>query len=112
MSTVKKPTAYLDTNIISAYWYGGRDASGLARCEKTREWWQDERDYVSVWASAASEDELAAGKFARQAECLRFVRKLRYLAIDQETRQIAAKLVELGVVPGEKPGGAHDALCD
>ena len=28
------------------------------------------------------------------------------LAIDQETRQIAAKLVELGVVPGEKPGDA------
>jgi len=103
---VKKPIVYLDTNIISAYWYGGRDTSGLARREKTREWWQDEREFFSVWASTASEDELAAGKFARQTECLRFVRKLRYLSIDQETRQIAAKLVELGVVPGEKPGDA------
>ena len=106
VSTVKPPTVYLDTNIISAYWYGGRDALGLARREKTREWWNDEREYFSVRASTASEDELAAGKFARQVECLRFVRKLRYLPIDQETRRIAAKLVELGVVPGEKPGDA------
>ncbi len=103
---MKKPTVYFDTNIVSAYWYGGRDAAGLARREKTREWWEGEREYFSVWASVASEDELAAGKFPRQSDCLQFVRRLRYLPIDQETRYIAAKLVELGVVPGEKPGDA------
>lgn len=101
-----KPTVYLDTNVISAYWFGGRDASALARREKTREWWDEERDYFSVWASAAYDDELSAGKYARQAECVRFVRRLRYLSISQDTRRVATKLVELGVVPIEKPGDA------
>ena len=97
---------YLDTNIISAYWYSGADIDGLARRSKTREWWKNERDHFSVWASAASEDELAAGKFRRQAECLRFVRRLPYLPISGETKQFARRLVELGVVPAEKPGDA------
>lgn len=101
-----KPTVYLDTNVISAYWFGGRDALSLARRERTREWWNEEREHFSIWASAASEDELAAGKYARQTECLRFVRRLPYLAISHETRRTAVKLVELGVVPAEKPGDA------
>ena len=73
---------------------------------KTREWWNNEREHFSVWASTASEDELAAGKFARQAECWRFVRRLPFLPISGETRQLAARLVELHVVPAEKPGDA------
>jgi hypothetical protein len=101
-----KPTVYLDTNIISAFWYTGADVAGLARRLKTREWWQDEREHFSVWVSAATEDELAAGKFGRQADCLRFVRRLSYLPISGPTRRFAAKLVERSVVPAEKPGDA------
>lgn len=101
-----KPTAYLDTNIISCYWYGGADVSGLARRLKTREWWREEREHFSVWVSAASEDELAAGRFRRQADCLRFVRRLAYLPITGSTRRFALELVERGVVPAEKPGDA------
>ncbi len=103
---MSKPTVYLDTNIISAYWYSGADGEGLARRLKTREWWNNEREKFSVWASTASEDELAAGKFARQADCIRFVRRLAYLPISGETRQLASRLVELRVVPAEKPGDA------
>src|SRR5438445_13005078 len=101
-----KPTVYLDTNIISAYWFTGLDVDGLARRAKTREWWRYEREHFSVSVSAASEDELAAGKFRRQADCLRFVRRLPYLAITGKARHFAATLVERRVVPAEKPGDA------
>lgn len=79
---------------------------GLARRGKTRDWWRYERENFSVWVSAASEDELAAGKFRRQAECLRFVRRLPYLPINGKARRFAATLVERRVVPSEKPGDA------
>lgn len=101
-----KPTVYLDTNIISSFWYDGGDVAGLARRLTTRAWWQDEREHFSVLVSAATEDELAAGKFRRQADCLRFVRRLPYLTISGATRRFAAQLVERGVVPAEKPGDA------
>jgi hypothetical protein len=71
-----------------------------------RDWWRNERDHFSVWVSAACEDELAAGRFRRQAECLCFVRRLPYLTISASTRRLAAVLVEQGVVPLEKPGDA------
>jgi len=80
--------------------------SGLARRLKTREWWREEREHFSIWVSAASEDELAAGRFRRQADCLRFVRRLAYLPITGNTRLFALELVERGVVPAEKPGDA------
>ena len=107
-----KPSVYLDTNIISSFWYRGADVAGLARRLTTREWWQNEREHFSVWVSAASEDELAAGKFRRQADCLRFVRRLPYLNISGATRRFAGELADRGVVPAEKPGDALQmAVC-
>jgi hypothetical protein len=43
-----KPTVYLDTSIISAYWYDGGDVASQARRLKTREWWDRERKHFSV----------------------------------------------------------------
>jgi predicted nucleic acid-binding protein len=97
---------YLDTNIISSYWYSGANPAELARRAETRAWWRDEREHFSVQVSAATEDELAAGKFRRQAECLRFVRRRSYLPITGTTRRFAAVLVQQGVVAREKPGDA------
>jgi hypothetical protein len=107
-----RPTVYLDTNIISSFWYSGVDVAGVARRLKTREWWRGERAHLSVWVSAPTEDELAAGKFRRQADCVRFVRRLPYLSISGATRRFAAQLVERGVVPAKKPGDARQmAAC-
>jgi hypothetical protein len=103
---MSRPSIYLDTNIISSFWYTGADATGIARRLRTREWWRDERRYFSVWASAATEDELAAGRYRRQADCLKLVRRLSYLPIDKSVRQFAVELVDQGVVPVEKPGDA------
>ena len=35
---MKKPTLYLDTNIISTLYYDGADINGLARRMATRDW--------------------------------------------------------------------------
>ena len=107
-----KPTVYLDTNIVSAYYYEGRDFAGLARRNLTRDWWTYERSGFEVSASAVTEDELSAGVFRRQVECLRFVRKLPYLTASGDARQIANQLVDRGIVPAEKPSDAlHMAIC-
>jgi hypothetical protein len=107
-----KPTVYLDTNIVSTYWYRGADMTTLARRSMTRDWWKNESEHFAVWGSTATEDELAAGRFAGQAECLRFVRRLPYLPITGETRQIAARLVESGAVPVEKAADSVQmAIC-
>ena len=107
-----KASVYLDTNVISSYWYNGLDVAGRARRLATREWWRTERGHLVIWVSAATEDELAAGKFRRQADCLRFVRRLSYLPINAKVRRFAGTLVEAGVVPAEKPGDALQmAVC-
>src|SRR3954454_22082009 len=109
---MQKPTVYLDTNIISAFHYRGTDFAGLARRNMTCDWWNNESQGFEVWVSRATEDELAAGRFSRQADCLRFVRKLPYLPITKKSLELAAHLIELRVVPAEKPGdGAQMAIC-
>jgi hypothetical protein len=45
---MNKPIVYLDTNIISAYWYSGADVEGIARRLRTREWWNNERENFLV----------------------------------------------------------------
>jgi len=58
---MKKPSVYLDTSIISAFWYEGADVTMLARRMKTREWWDAERRHFILTCSAIAEAELRAG---------------------------------------------------
>lgn len=53
---MKKSTVYLDTSVISAYWYEGADVAMLAMRLHTREWWDLERGHFAVWTSAVAED--------------------------------------------------------
>jgi len=101
-----KPSVYLDTTIISAYWYEGADVSSLARRLKTREWWEEESGHFSVWIAVVTVDELRAGRFPRQADCLTMVRRLRVLPTTRLVRDIAAELFDKGVIPRSKQGDA------
>ena len=65
---MNKPTIYLDTSVISAFWYEGADVSLLSLRLHTREWWELERQHFTVWASAFIEAEFEAGTFARHEE--------------------------------------------
>ena len=78
---MKKPTIYLDTNIVSALHYDGSDINTLSRRMVTRDWWDVEQANFTVWASSFTELELAQGVYRQQAECLRFVRRMKYVPI-------------------------------
>jgi len=102
----KKPTVYLDTNILSSYWYEGADVLALARRITTREWWDTERSYFSLFASSVTEAELEAGVYPRQPEALAMARRLRFLPILGESREFSNLLIRRRVVPESKPSDA------
>jgi hypothetical protein len=107
-----KPSVYLDTSIISAFWYEAADVSMLARRLHTREWWDMERQHFDLWASAFGETELRAGTFRRQSECLKMVRRLKYLPYSTEVRDLIQEIVRRGIVPPTKPvDAAHLATA-
>jgi hypothetical protein len=102
----KKPTVYLDTTVLSSYWYEGSDILALARRITTREWWAVERPHFTVWASSTTEDELEAGRYPRQTEVIAMARRLRFLPMIVEARDFAEELLRQRVVPESKPGDA------
>src|SRR5438046_8696458 len=103
---MKKPTVYFDTSVVSAYWYEGADVALLARRMHTREWWDLERKHFGLWASAFGEAELEAGHFPRQLDCLKMVRRLRYLPVTTLVRDLLEELLKRGLVPPTKAGDA------
>jgi hypothetical protein len=109
---MRKPTVYLDTSVISAFWYEGGDVAMLARQLKTREWWEIERRHFTVTASAFGEAELRAGVFPRQAECIRMIERLPFLRMSQTTRKLIGEFVNLRIVPLSKSADAgHLAIA-
>ena len=103
---MKKPSVYLDTNIISAYCYSGSDVTALARRASTREWWEQERQHFSIWVSATTIDELRDGRFRRQAECVRMANRIRSLPSTQLARELFDDIVAARVIPDTKLGDA------
>ena len=103
---MNKPTAYLDTNVMSAYWYEGDDVAAAARRFHTQEWWNAERRHFSVYVSVTTINELAAGSFRRQSDCLKMARALPRLAMTQKAKQVLDELLKARLVPETKPGDA------
>jgi predicted nucleic acid-binding protein len=109
---MKKPTVYLDTSVISAYWYQRSDVSMLARRLRTRDWWKLERRYFQVMASTFVEIELRAGSFPKQSECLKTVRRIRYLPVSNAIDEWVEELLSQSIVPSTKEtDAAHLAIC-
>jgi hypothetical protein len=104
---MKKPAVYLDTSIISAYWYEGSDMAMLVRRLRTREWWKLERMHFAMCASDFGEAELRAGTFPRQRECLKMIRRLRYFSATAEVRSLVDEILRHGLVPANKAGDAE-----
>jgi len=109
---MKKPSVYLDTSVISAFWYDGTDIAMMARRLHTREWWDIERRHYTVWTSAFCEAELKAGTFIRQRDCLKMVRRLRYLPVITAARDLIEAILRYKVVPANKAvDAAHLAIA-
>ena len=103
---MRKPTIYLDTNIVSALHYDGSDINTLSRRMVTRDWWDAERRQFSILASSFTELELANGDYAQQDNCLRCVRRLKYIPLTRTIRTLAEELLEANIIPQSKPGDA------
>jgi len=103
---MEKPTVYLDTNVFSAYWHEGRDVAAAARRLHTREWWKHERQHFSLFVSVTTLNELRAGTFRRQADCVKMARALPRLPMTQIAKQVLDMLLESRLIPDTKPGDA------
>ncbi len=101
-----KPTVYLDTNIISAYWFEGNDVAAAARRLHTRQWWSLERRHFSLYVSVTTLNELRAGPFPRQSDCLKMARALPRLAMTRNARRVLDELLKTRLIPDTKPGDA------
>src|SRR5262245_24263030 len=108
---MKKPTVYLETSIISAFWYEGADVAMLARRLRTREWWDLERGHFALRSSGFCEAELTAGRFPRQPECLKMVRRMRFLPVITTARDFIREIITHKIVPPNKAAdAAHLAI--
>ena len=101
-----KPTVYLDTNVFSAYWYEGGDVAAAARRFHTREWWDQEREHFLLYVSATTINELRAGTFRRQSDCLKMARSLPRLAMNRTAKRVLDDLIKTRLVPETKAGDA------
>ena len=101
-----KPTIYLDTNIFSAYWYQGTDIAGAARRLQTRDWWREEREHFSLYISITTVNELRAGRFRRQADCVRMARAVSRLAMTRRVSHVLKEVIKSRLIPDSKPGDA------
>lgn len=107
-----KPAVYLDTSIISAFWYKGANIALGVRRALTHNWWHCESDYFEIWTSAVVEEELREGSFPAQAKCIKAARRLRYLPYSMEVGALRDRLMERRIVPPQEPeDAAHLALC-
>jgi hypothetical protein len=108
---MKRPSLYLDTSVISAFWYVGSNVPMQVRRLRTREWWDLERVHFDLVSSAFTENELRAGTFRRQAECVRMARRLRFLPATFEALRLAEEMLRRGIVPQTKTiDAAHLAV--
>jgi predicted nucleic acid-binding protein len=104
----QKPTAYIDTNVLSSLFYRGANLQSVSRRMHTEEWWEAERKHFDVYSSVRTEYELSRGVFRAQERALAEVRKLRYLPLTAAARKIALQLLESKVVPPTQMGdGQH-----
>jgi hypothetical protein len=101
-----RPTIYLDSSVISAYWYEGDNAAMLERRLHTREWWDMERQHFALWASALVQRELSTGAFPRQAQSIRMARRLPHLPATSAAERLADEIVQRGLVPANKTADA------
>ena len=101
-----KPTVYLDTNIISAYWYEGNDIAAAARRFHTRDWWKRERRHFSVFVSITTLTELQAGSFRRQSAFVKMATALPRLAMTRKVKHVLDEVLKSHLLPDTKPGDA------
>jgi hypothetical protein len=101
---MQKPNLYVDTSIISAYWYDGKDPLSFGRRTITREWWTAERLLFELSISAITTTELEAGEYRHKSRCIAMAKRIKQMPITATVESLAEALMEQGIVPKQKAG--------
>jgi hypothetical protein len=112
MSSVVRPTVYLETTIPSDLTARpSRDLVTAARQEITREWWENRRADYDLVLSQVVLDESARGHPDAAYRRLAALDGLPVLGATQEMRTFAEGLIEAGLIPVEAADdAAHIAI--
>lgn len=82
-----KKTVYIETTIPS--YYHDRRPELIRDVERTREWWDRERQEYECFISAVVVDELSEGEYPFKKECQELVGSIPRLEINEEILEIA-----------------------
>lgn len=106
-------TVYLETSVISYLTSRpSRDVRVAAWQEITAQWWEQERSKYELFTSELVIAEAGGGDEAAAARRLDHLADIPVLAIDDATRQFAARLIHDGGVPSEAQADAlHIAVA-
>lgn len=105
---MSRPKLYLETTIPSYLTARrSRDLRLAADQETTEEWWEGKRHAYEVFTSSEVVVECAAGESAMAEARLKVLADIPRLPITQPAVDLAARLLQAGVIP---PNAAADAL--
>lgn len=108
-----RPRIYVETSVVSYLTARpSRDLVTAARQALTRDWWERAPDRWDLAISALVIEEAARGDPTAAENRLRALRDLSSLDIGTDARDLAATLVESGIVPASEPEDAlHVAIA-
>ena len=105
---MKKPAVYLETSVIGyANSRPSRDLVIAGRQQITREWFTERAQAFDLFVSQLVLNEAAGGDTSAAADRLQFLAGIPVLKITESVQDLAATLVDNGVVPKQ---AVEDAL--
>src|ERR1017187_8845954 len=101
-----KPTVYIETTIPSYYFNSRPEASMVASCEWTRDWWDNYRQDYNLVTGAAVIEELSEGNHPLKAQKLALLDGLTLLPATEEVNRIAKVYFSRNATPDDPKGDA------
>ena len=99
-----KPSVYIETSIPSFYYEVRTEPEMVARCEWTREWWDEHLTDYHAYTSEAVIEELEGGSFPGKDDALKLMESLPLLDISEPIADIVATYISHRVMPNDPAG--------
>jgi hypothetical protein len=103
---------YIETTIPSFYFNSRSDHEAIARCNWTKEWWDNHSHLYEKVTSLAVIAELEHGNHPNKQEKLNLVSELPLLSVTDEIREIVSVYIRKKIMPVDPVGDAlHLAIA-
>ncbi len=103
---------YIETTIPSFYFNSRLDPEAIARCNWTKEWWDNHSHLYEKVASLAVIAELEHSNHPNKQEKLNLVSELPLLSVTDEIREIVSVYIRKKIMPVDPVGDAlHLAIA-